>query len=68
MSRDFSQALPKLVPSPSLVFASLPLSLALGSPARTYNIQLPEDQITRGMGEALHARYAITKPRSHWPT
>lgn len=20
------------------------------------------------MGEALHARYAITKPRSHWPT
>ena len=35
---------------------------------RTYNVQLPEDQITRGMGEALYARYAITKPRSHWPT
>lgn len=52
MSHDFSQT---LAPSSSL-------------PLRTYNVQLPEDQITRGMGEALYARYAITKPRSHWST
>ena len=57
MSRDFSQT-------------SLPprASLSLSPSLRTYNVQLPEDQITRGTGEALHARYAITKPRSHWPT
>lgn len=56
-----------LLPLAHSRFSSRSLARALAL-ARTYNIQLPEDQITRGMGEALHARYAITKPRSHWPT